>query len=135
MSCSTAVCSPWPELNRLQHELNRWFESGSRAIRGRPAGSPPINLWQGPQGLVLTAEIPGVALGDLEIELLGGTVVLRGPRPTAGGDTSERFERSVRLPYVVDANTAAATYERGILTLKLSQPAAMQPRKVVVQAG
>jgi HSP20 family protein len=57
--------------------------------------------------------------------------------PTGASRQSEpeRFRRSVALPFDVDPATAQATYDRGVLTVRLNRPTHQQPLKVAIQQG
>ena len=54
---------PFAALRRLQNEVDRAFTAPARVAGGFPA----INMWQGPESAALTAELPGVAPGDIDI--------------------------------------------------------------------
>jgi HSP20 family protein len=79
--------------------------------------------------LKISAELPGIAKEDLEVALESGVLVLRGHKRNReesrenGIYRSERyygyFERSVPLPEDVDPEKAEATYEHGVLTIRV----------------
>ena len=93
---------------------------------------------------ILTAAVPGITADDLEIAVYLDTVTLRGNRkldPEVDGDnvtalreerTHGPFVRTIKLPFRVDADKAAARFERGILTLTLPRPEADKPHKIKI---
>jgi HSP20 family protein len=63
----------WPEINRLQGEMERWFcRLGMKGLRWF-AGSvyPPLNAWEDENNLYVEAELPELELTDLEIFING----------------------------------------------------------------
>jgi HSP20 family protein len=133
----------WPDLlrdvRRTQEEMNRLFGGFRLATSSE---FPPVNVWAGPDGAVVAAEVPGVSPDELDITVHQDTVTLRGKRePEVMGDDMvahrrERphgsFTRTIVLPFRVDADKVAARFDRGLLTLELPRPAADKPRQVKV---
>ena len=128
---------PLATLRRIQEEVNRAF--GDQ--RWTPAAEfPPVNVWRGPDGVVITAEIPGVKLDVVELTVHQNTLTLKGSRsPEApGADASwhrrERsygpFSRVIELPYAVDADQVKASVLNGVLTIELPRPESDKPRKI-----
>ena len=46
-----------------------------------------------------------------------------------------RFRRSLRLPDGVDADAIAATFDKGVLEIRIPKPEARKPRRVEIKAG
>jgi HSP20 family protein len=132
----------WPdlyrEMRRTQEEMNRLFGGLRLAVR---AEFPPVNLWAGPDGALVTVEVPGVSPEEIEITVHQDTMTLRGKRePEILEDAVEHrrermhgaFQRSIVLPFRVDADGVSARFDRGVVTLELPRPAADKPRQVKV---
>jgi HSP20 family protein len=132
----------WPdlyrEMRRTQEEMNRLFGGLRLAVR---AEFPPVNLWAGPDRALVTVEVPGVSPEEIEITVHQDTVTLRGKRePEILEDAVEHrrermhgaFQRSIVLPFRVDADGVSARFDRGVVTLELPRPAADKPRQVKV---
>src|SRR5688572_20216373 len=126
--------------------LQRAMESvmGSDWFGGRTSGSgafPLINVFNDGDDFVLVAELPGVKKEDLDIQVRGDTLRLRG-RKTVGhpeGASIHRreraageFDRTVTLPDDVDAAKVAAEYRDGVLTLRLPRAESAKPRTVTI---
>lgn len=137
--------SMWREMDRLQREMNRLFDTSfSRGTR-TPTGYPALNIWTSEEDAVITAEVPGLDPEDLEISVMGETLTLSGERKP--DDLPEgaryhrrergygRFTRSVQLPFQVDADNVEASFEHGVLTIHLPRSEEEKPRKIAVQAG
>lgn len=135
---------PWRELGRLQDEMNRLFTDFTGPRSAPDYVNPLVNVWTGPEGAVVTAEIPGMDPSSLEVSMLGRTLTLRGQReqPEPGeGETLHRrergygaFARSVELPFRVDASKVEARYARGVLRVMLPRAEDEKPRRVTVRA-
>lgn len=134
--------NPWQELNQIQKEMNQLF--GRRlGNTGIPVAFPAVNLWADDRALVLTAEIPGWDPDQFDITVNRNTITIAGERDTAkpqAGETwyrkerpSAAFSRTLELPFEVDPQSAEADYSKGVLTLRLSRPAAHLPQKVTVK--
>lgn len=137
------AAQPWPalyqQMRQAQEGFNEMFERA-----GLSAGDefPPVNLWAGRDGAILTAEIPGVEPDQLDVTVHQDTLVLRGKRdPELAGDDvvahrRERdygpFSRTFVLPFRVDADKVSARFDRGVLVLELPRPEADKPRQIRV---
>lgn len=130
---------PLREIQRAQSDLNRLFGG----LRLQPSNEfPPLNLWAGPEGAIVAAEVPGVAPEDLDITIRRDTVTLRGVRNAEPIDdravvqrqerTLGAFARTIVLPFRVDGDNASAKFERGVVTLTLPRPQDDKPRQIKV---
>jgi HSP20 family protein len=114
-----------------------WFGS---LTSGRGA-VPHVNVFRQGEDFVVTAELPGVKKEDLDVQVKGDTVRIRGKKAIeyatdASVHRRERvagqFDRTLTLPAQLDAEQASADYRDGVLTLKLSCAASEKPRSVSI---
>ena len=131
--------SPFRDLRRLQEEMDRLTRSATT-----PQGFPALNVYAHQDGIVITAELPGVEEDDLDITVHRDTVTLRGQRrdriTEAGGyHRRERrtgpFGRTFSLPFNVDPERVEAKLRNGIMTLTLHRPEQDKPKRIRVSAG
>lgn len=128
----SATRNPFRDLERLVEDLSTTFQ---RALPSVPrSGEVPLNVWANDQGLVITAEIPGVEPSGVTVDVLGDTVTISGKRKLADA-SEESFTRTVHLPYRVDAERTEARTADGVLTLALQRPEAERPRTIAVKAA
>jgi HSP20 family protein len=130
-------------LNEMQHEVNRLFDRWGHHPLGL-GEFPTINLWEEDDALYLEAELPGLALEDLEIFVTGhNQFTLKGERkapPLANGvqHRQERafgkFTRTVTLPFAVNEDAIDARFENGVLKVRLPKHEAAKPRKIEIKA-
>ena len=133
----------WDEMDRLQREMNRLFDHYDRPGSSL-AGYPAVNVWMNDEAAVITAELPGADVKDLEISVVGETVTLSGERK--GDDlpkdvtyhrqerSAGKFTRTIDLPFTVDSGKVQATLEKGVLRVLLPRSEKDKPRKVLVKA-
>lgn len=133
----------WDEMDRLQREMNSLFDHYDRPW-SRIAGYPAVNVWMNDESAVITAELPGVDVKDLDISVVGETVTLSGERK--GEDLPKevtyhrqergagKFSRTIDLPFMVESGKVQATLEKGVLRVLLPRSEKDKPRKVTVKA-
>jgi HSP20 family protein len=143
---------PVRELNSLQQEMNRLFSTffdtpttgggnGSPARRWIPA----MDLVETEDHYVLTADLPGLTQDDINLEFEGDVLTLSGERKSEHEERKEgfyrleratgSFSRSLTLPEGVDPDAVAATFENGVLEVRIPKPEQRKPKKVSIQVG
>ncbi len=102
----------------------------------------PISASLDGERLIITAELPGVAAGEVAIDQIGDSVTISATR--AGSDLPEgarwlrrerpdgRIARTITLPFQADPEATTASLRDGILTLTVVRAAADRPRRVAV---
>jgi HSP20 family protein len=133
---------PWRQIRRLQDEMNRVF---SGIDRPRATAFPPVNVWSSPEGVAVTAELPGIDPSNLEISATDDNLTLQGERPAPVSEEgvtwhrrerrSGRFSRTIQLPFRIDADSVDASFRDGVLRISLSRPEEEKPRKIEVKAS
>lgn len=139
---------PWSDLRR---GIDRVFDS---ALTGTPLGTnaqsqylPAMDIEETSDKIRLTLEVPGVSPEDLEIAVENNVLTVSGEkrfRRESGNDRDSshlierrygRFERSVMLPETVDADSIAAHFENGVLTVELPKPPRSRRRTIAIGLG
>jgi len=141
---------PTRELQAVQNEMNRLFNSFFDAPSA--AGSAPVRRWIPATDLVetdgeyvLRADLPGLSESDVNIEFEDGVLTLSGERKAEHEERKEgyyrverswgSFSRSLTLPEGVDPQGVAASFDRGVLEVRIPKPEARRPRKVQISVG
>lgn len=138
--------SPWREMERLQREMNRLFSDTFSTVGVRTApGFPAMNAWTNDEGVVVTAELPGVKPEDIDISVVGDTLTLSGSRQPEKLEDGEkyhrqerhygRFTRTFQLPFQVEADAVEAIFEKGVLHISMPRAEVDKPRKIAVKAA
>jgi HSP20 family protein len=128
-------------LNRLFQDVETVFD---RPVVRRTAG-PRVQLRDTGDAISMLADLPGLGLEDIELNIENTTVTLKAaaPQPSApDGFKALLRERaragvdwSFELPYPVDAAAASAVLEQGRLQVTLPKAPEAKPRNIPVKAG
>jgi len=101
---------------------------------------PPVDIYESPDGLVLLADLPGVAPEDLKVRLEDNTLTIQAsPKHLVDGEaTYKEFEllnffRQFELSEEVDQEKISASLSHGVLKLQLPRAEKAKPRKIPVQ--
>jgi len=137
--------SPWRDFERLQQEMNRVFADSVSGFGPRVAPDyPAVNVWANDEGVILTAELPGLTAESIDISVVGETLTLGGERePETLGENDRyhrrergfgKFKRTVHLPFSVDSAKVEALFDKGILQISLPRAEADKPKKISVKS-
>lgn len=106
------------------------FQDKSEAIRWT---TPPVDLYEDKDGLVLQADLPGVAETDLQLQVSRGVLTLEATLPNEDDSMERGYYRQFRLSDRIDADAGEAALKDGVLTLRLPKSAAEKPRQIAVK--
>lgn len=137
---------PLSGMNRLHQDMNRLFQDmSSRTPRFAQASYPQLNLWEDDENFLVEAELPGLALDDLELIVTGGSQLsLKGERKQPEPENAKwhrhergfgTFSRTVELPSPVNADEVSASFSNGVLTITLPKSEEAKPRKITVTSS
>ena len=136
--------SIWQEMDQLQHEMNRLFDTSNKERVFNSPSYPAINIWMNEEGQIITAEMPGVLPENIDIDVTGDALSISGVRKPdevakeARYHRRERsygsFSRTIQLPFMVDTNQVEASFKNGVLLLSLPRAEADKPKKITVKS-
>ena len=142
---------PAAELTSIQTEMNRLFtslfDSPTRPASGDTTRRwiPAIDLVESGDQYVLHADLPGLSEQDINVELESGVLKISGERKSestaekGGYRRIERsygsFSRSLTLPDGVNPDAVEASFDKGVLEVKIPKPEQIKPRKVTISVG
>jgi HSP20 family protein len=139
---------PTRELQTIQQEVNRLF--GAAFDSQTRNGSlrrwiPSMGLVEEKDEFVLRADLPGVDEADVKVELEDGVLTISGERKSEheerrGGyhrieRASGSFSRSLTVPEGIDPDAVKASFEKGVLEVRVPKPEAQKPRRVPIAVG
>ena len=106
---------------------------------------PPVNIWQGPEAIAITAELPGVEADAIDITVKENVLTLSGerkPPQVPEGATWHRnervygkFARAIRLPFSASEENVEARLQNGVLLVVVGRPEKDRPRKIEIKAA
>jgi HSP20 family protein len=143
---------PVRELNTIQQEMNRLFNTFFEAPAPTNAGSqvlrrwiPAMDLVETDDDFVLRADLPGLSESDVKIELDDNVLTISGERKAEHEERKEgyyrverssgTFSRSLTLPEGVNPEAVRANFDRGVLEVRIAKPEQRKPRKVAISVG
>jgi HSP20 family protein len=130
----------------FSQEVNRLFNSffGENAVESN-RWSPAMDLVEAEDHFALRADLPGLGEGDVTIEVQENTLTVSGERRAEHEERGQgwhrversfgRFSRSLSLPEGVDAEAISASFDKGVLEVRIPKPEERKPRRVTIAAG
>lgn len=128
----------------LQREIDRVFQDYGRAGLpglgdfGKNAMAMKLNVAEHDGAVEVTAELPGCAAEDIDVQLKDGILTIKGEKKVEKDDKQKdyhvmeraygMFERSVSLPAEVDASKVEAAFDKGVLKVTLPKLPAEKSR-------
>ena len=98
--------------------------------------------WETAKSVVIRVEIPGMDEEELDIQVDGNVLRIRGEKRSGATQQHRRyhlmeraygrFERSIPLPRGVDAEKAEVSYRKGVLTAILPKTETLPPRRLTI---
>jgi HSP20 family protein len=141
---------PLGEMVSLRSAMDRLFEDsfvspGTWRTVGGSDLTPPIDVHETADEIVVTASMPGMRADDVEITMTGQTLTLRGEFKADQDVKNEQylyrerrfgsFSRTLQLPVRVQGDQAKATFTDGILTLSIPKAEEVKPRQIRINAN
>jgi len=143
----------WHPFDRLRRQIDRLFEEFpsrrsiaefepfERFIGAFPA-TPAVDFLEKDKEYEITAELPGLDDKNVEVKLSNGTLTVSGEKKEEkeekkeGYYFSERrygsFQRAFRIPEGVDTDKIEASFEKGVLKIRLPKtPEAQKAQKTI----
>ncbi len=143
---------PVREIQTMQNEMNRLFNTffdapspgnGGQAVARR--WIPAMDVVETDDSFVLRADLPGMSEQDVNIELEDNVLTISGERKAEHERNGEgyyrverawgAFSRSLTLPEGVEADAVKASFDTGVLEVRIPKPEQQKPRKVQITLG
>jgi HSP20 family protein len=123
-------------LSELTHRME-WLREDLE-----PSFTPPLNIHEDGQTLVVEVEVPGLKAGDVDVSFENSELTLKGEKKLEMKENvpvhrRERaygaFTRTLTFPWEIVADQISAELKDGVLTVRLPKAEAAKPRKVAVR--
>jgi HSP20 family protein len=132
---------PFGRAMGLRQMMDRLMEDAFVMPRqGGSEGTPPMDVYEEGDGLIVEAHVPGLDPEDLDINVEQGVLTISGQTRVEDERTERhylvrerrhgRFSRSLRLPATYDADACTASFEHGVLKLTFPKSEAARPRRI-----
>jgi HSP20 family protein len=138
--------APVEQMTRmLTRALGQGGQLQGVAASSTTAWAPALDISERKDAYLVTVELPGVELDDLQITLEDGLLTIQGERHFAH-DSSEQqfhrierrygaFRRSITLPAHVMADGIEATADNGVLQIVVPKVEEAKPKRIQVRQG
>lgn len=139
-----ATMTPWRQFDGFENRIRQLLEESLG--EAEPFGwTPAVNVVETDEEMKLTAELPGVSPEDVDIEIEGNILSIRGEKKVEHEEKEEgqfrlyersygAFTRSFTLPTTVNADEIAAEFENGVLMVHLPKSVEARGRRIEVRA-
>lgn len=130
----------------LLAELDSMSEGFERmlGLRGAQAGSrgfvPPCDIWESEHDVVIELDAPGLHAENISAEVVDGQLIVSGERQSTDGAKRRyrterwqgRFVRTFSVPQGVNGEQIGASYEEGVLRIRLPKPEEAKPKRIAI---
>ena len=136
-------------INLVHQEMNQLLNyfSGSKPpmVRFSPSlWEPAIDVFETEDNLFITVELPGVAQSEVELLIERDTFTIRGTRDKTINSSKKGtyhrleitrgpFQRSIKLPSVIDVDGTEASYTDGLVEVILPKAKTRRTHKLKIQ--
>ena len=136
-----AVRGPFHLLDELDSLARELWDSW-QPIVFRTTFSPALDMYEEKDELVIKAELPGVEKDSLDISLEDDVLHIKAEKKEEKDEDAkyyacERFygsyHRSLYLPFPVDAKKVSATFEGGVLEMRLPKAKEAKPKHIDIK--
>lgn len=127
----------------LQFPEKKEVQSTAESTRNVPVFIPAVDIYESEQALTLVADMPGVPIENVDIDLDGEQLTIRGTVPESEGGgrvlfkeyTMGDYYRQFTLSNDIDREKIQASMKDGVLKLVLPKAEAAKPRKIEVRSS
>jgi HSP20 family protein len=139
---------PWSLMDRWRREIDELLTRSPDAsfpfpaVTNSTAWTPAVDLQEESDHFVLRADVPGVALKDIDVSAQDGTLTIRGERlarehvKTDGFEHIERaagtFLRRFSLPESARTEAIKARYVDGVLEIEIPKQPRVETKRIAV---
>jgi HSP20 family protein len=142
---------PFRQLLQLQDRVFRTFDQPYGLGRGNVepevsvtgTWTPQVDVFEDGEGITLKVELPEVDAKEVEIQIEGNALTLRGDRRLEKADQRELyhriersygpFSRTFTVPSTVETENTTAECRNGVLRIRLPKKAEIKPKQIKVQ--
>ena len=140
---------PYRELNTLQDRMNRLFNASFTEGRDESLATssfaPAVDVYEDEHNVTLKFEVPGIDEKDVDVRIENNILTVHGERKIEKEEKEENYRRIERqygsftrtftLPNTLDTESVSASYDKGVLKVKLAKKAEAKPKQIKVNVG
>lgn len=124
--------------------LEKYQEGAAEATRDEPVFLPNTDIYEKDDAILVRCDMPGVDQTGVDITLENHELVITGHQSAArpegcdllsGEYDSGTFERTFRIPQLIDHDHIKASLQNGVLDIELPKSERAKPRKIAITNG
>ena len=136
---SSLFWGPWSDFDNVSSQLDRLLQGTPYQRQGRPL---PVNVWNGDDGAIVTAQMAGLKPDSIDVSLDGRELTVRCERPPVhdNGHRTVRqemhdgqFSRTVNLAFDPDVDGIEAKYSNGQIEICVPKAESAKPRRIEIE--
>lgn len=141
--------APENALTEFRREVDDLFNQfiGKTGSLGYFSGgfTPPFDISETDEEIVIKAELPGVDPKELEVNLTGSNLTIRGEKKEERDEKTENmhrversfghFSRSITLPCEVKEDKIEANFNNGVLNLRLPKADSSKKKSIKIDVS
>ena len=134
------------DFRNMQQEVDWFFDrfQGGKADEGQTSTwLPAVDILESEENYLVRVEAPGVAKVDVKITLQENVLTIKGEKKREiekQGESSRRvervygsFQRSLTLPIAVKSDEIEASFDQGVLTIRLPKADEARSKEIEVK--
>src|SRR5215467_12241012 len=140
---------PFRDFATLQDRINRVFRDSYSASQddslATSSFAPAVDVYEDEHKVTLKIDVPGIDEKDIDVRLENNTLTVHGERKFEKEEKEENyrrverqygsFTRSFTLPSTLDSESVQASYDKGVLKIKLAKKAEAKPKQIKISVG
>ncbi|HLB38862.1 MAG TPA: Hsp20/alpha crystallin family protein [Actinomycetota bacterium] len=136
-----AKWDPFRDLLSVEDEFERLLGRPS----ARMAWAPALDVRETEDRFEVTVDLPGMESDDVTVTFESGVLTVSGKREFSSEQKDETFHRiersygsfarSIRLPHVADPERIDASFDKGVLSVRVPKVEAAKPRTIEVKTS
>jgi HSP20 family protein len=140
---------PFREFDSLQNRMNRLFRDsfsdGREESLSTSTFAPAVDVYEDEHSTTLKLDVPGIEEKDIDIRLENNLLTVTGERKFEKEEKEENyrrverqygsFSRSFTVPSTLDPESVTASYDKGVLKIKLAKKAEAKPKQIKINVG
>ena len=138
---------PFRDLITLREAMDRLFEESfvrpsTRQLTLSERTPLAVDVYETDEEVVVKTALPGIDLDDIDVSIARNTLTIKAETKAEAEVEEDRYlcrerrfgayARSLTLPVAVEAEEAEASYENGVLTLRLPKVEEAKPKTIEV---
>jgi HSP20 family protein len=134
---------PFSDLVQLRDEIGRWFEPSEKESERRSAAwAPNIDIKETDKEIIVKADLPGMDIKDIDVSVDQDSLVIKGERKFEKEEKEKdyvrversygSFYRSFSLGVPVKEDEIKASYQNGVLDVKIPKAEVKKAKKVEI---